>query len=92
MRLVIGVMGTADAPIPDEAREKALRLGRAVARSGCILITGGCPGLPYAAVQGARAEGGLVERLIVYYRGQHYKRPNCFCPAEDEQDAEARAG
>lgn len=60
MRLVIGVMGTADEPIPGEVWEKALRLGRAVARSGCILITGGCPGLPYAAVQGARAEGGLV--------------------------------
>ncbi len=60
MRLVIGVMGTADEPIPAEAREKAVRLGRAIARSGCILITGGCPGLPYAAVQGAKAEGGLV--------------------------------
>lgn len=200
MRLAIGVMGTADEPIPAEAREKALCLGRAIARSGCALITGGCPGLPYAAVQGAKAEGGLVvgispglsryehvhkygsptegfdvliytgsglmgrevenirssdivvivggrsgtlgefaiaydegkligvltgtggvadaiqqivavcekptgavvlydddperlvERLIAYYRAEHYKRPNCFCPAEDGRDAEPRAG
>lgn len=200
MRLVIGVMGTADEPIPGEAREKALRLGRAIARHGCTLITGGCPGLPYAAVQGARAEGGLVvgispglsrwehvhkygsptegfdlliytgsglmgrevenirssdmvvivggrsgtlgefaiaydegkligvltgtggvadaveqivavcskptgavvlydddperlvERLVAYYRAEHYRRPNCFCPAEGGRDAEPRAG
>ena len=26
----------------------------------CILITGGCPGFPYAAVQGAKAAGGMV--------------------------------
>ena len=62
MRLVIGVMGTADEPIPAEAREKALRLGRAIARSGCILITGGCPGLPYAAVQGVlTGTGGVAD-------------------------------
>src|SRR5262249_54715298 len=32
----------------------------AIAERGCTLVTGACPGLPYAAVQGARARNGLV--------------------------------
>ena len=35
-------------------------MGRAIAESGCALITGGCPGLPQEAVVGARQAGGLV--------------------------------
>lgn len=53
-------MGSATPPIADDALAHARELGRAVARAGCTLITGACPGLPYAAVEGAKAEGGLV--------------------------------
>ncbi len=59
-KLAIGLMGSADGSFPEEIWAKVFQLGRAVAERGCILITGGCPGLPYAAVQGARAAGGLV--------------------------------
>ena len=58
--LAVGVMGSATPPIADDALAHARELGRAVARAGCTLITGACPGLPYAAVEGAKAEGGLV--------------------------------
>src|SRR5690242_6825299 len=58
--LAVGVMGTASGPIPASARNLARRLGTAVARNGCTLVTGACPGLPYAAVEGAKAAGGLV--------------------------------
>lgn len=60
MRLAIGVMGSADGPFSQETEAKLIQLGRAIAERDCVLITGGCPGLPYAAVQGARAAGGLV--------------------------------
>ena len=60
MNLAIGVMGSASG-VAEPALEARLEdLGRAVARSGCTLITGACPGLPYAAVRGAKGVGGLV--------------------------------
>ncbi len=60
MRLAIGVMGSSSEPYADRAWEKMGTLGRAIAARGCTLLTGACPGLPYAAVQGAREAGGLV--------------------------------
>lgn len=60
MKLVIGVMGSATGGPPETAVTGAFRLGRAIAEADCVLITGGCPGLPYAALQGAKAAGGLV--------------------------------
>lgn len=62
MKIKIGVMGSASGPTTQDplAQQKALELGRAIARSGCICITGACPGLPDRAAEGARAEGGFV--------------------------------
>lgn len=60
MKLSIGVMGSATGKFNASDEAKAYALGRSIVLQDCILITGGCPGLPYAAVQGARAEGGLV--------------------------------
>lgn len=53
-------MGSASGFIDAQIVETARALGRAVAEAGCTLITGACPGLPYAAVEGAEAAGGLV--------------------------------
>ena len=60
MRLAVGVMGSASGAMDAEVRQRVVRLGTAIARAGCVLITGGCPGLPQAAVEGAHAAGGLV--------------------------------
>ena len=60
MRLTIGVMGSSGGNLSEEAGKKAFRLGEAIAGRDAILITGGCPGLPYEAVRGAKAKGGLV--------------------------------
>jgi predicted Rossmann-fold nucleotide-binding protein len=60
MRLAIGVMGSSSEQYADQAWEKMVELGRAVAERGCALLTGACPSLPYAAVLGARQVGGLV--------------------------------
>ncbi len=58
----IGVMGSASGPtIRDpKARRLAFELGRAIARAGCICVTGACPGLPDRAAAGARRAGGFV--------------------------------
>lgn len=60
MNLAIGVMGSSSGELRDDVRAKARRLGEAIAERGAILITGGCPGLPYEAVRGAKARGGTV--------------------------------
>jgi uncharacterized protein (TIGR00725 family) len=60
MALKIGVMGGATGTISRAHLNKAHELGRAIARSGCVLITGACPGLPLAAACGARQAGGMV--------------------------------
>lgn len=60
MKLTIGVMGTSGGNLSEEVRERAYQLGRAIADHDAILITGACPGLPFEAVRGAKAAGGLV--------------------------------
>lgn len=60
MKLVIGVMGTADGPLDDDVRRRGRELGRVIGARGCTLITGACPGISYEAVLGAREAGGLV--------------------------------
>src|SRR3990170_5835255 len=53
-------MGSSGGTLSEAVLQKAYRLGEAIAESDAILITGGCPGLPYEAVRGAKAKGGLV--------------------------------
>jgi len=60
MRLTVGVMGSASGPIAARAMTLARQLGRAIAAQGCVTITGACPGLPFAAAEGAYEQGGLV--------------------------------
>jgi uncharacterized protein (TIGR00725 family) len=60
LKLKIGVMGGASGRFSSRVLEKAEALGRAIARSGAILVTGACPGLPLAAARGAKALGGFV--------------------------------
>jgi predicted Rossmann-fold nucleotide-binding protein len=60
MRLTIGVMGSNGGDLSEANLAKAHRLGEAIAARDAVLITGGCPGLPYEAVRGAKAKGGLV--------------------------------
>lgn len=60
MAMKIGVMGGATGEFTPDHLEKAHRLGEAIATRGCILITGGCPGLPHAAACGAKRAGGFV--------------------------------
>lgn len=56
----IGVMGGAMDISDREQMSKAHELGEIIAGSGCVLITGACPGLPLAAACGAKQAGGLV--------------------------------
>lgn len=60
MKLTIGVMGSSGGALSEGVLRKAYRLGEAIAERDAILITGACPGLPYEAVRGAKAKGGMV--------------------------------
>lgn len=56
----IGVMGSAGGTFEPAVLDLCRTLGRAIARSGSCLLTGACPGLPHAAVVGAREAGGHI--------------------------------
>jgi uncharacterized protein (TIGR00725 family) len=78
-RLSIGVMGASGGDLSEKVRRIAYRLGQAIAEHGAVLITGACPGLPYEAVRGAKAAGGLVAGIspalsIDEHRGK-YRSP-----------------
>lgn len=60
MSLKVGVMGGASGDMAAAHLAAAEVLGGAIARSGCVLVTGACPGLPLAAARGAKAAGGTV--------------------------------
>jgi uncharacterized protein (TIGR00725 family) len=60
MKLKIGVMGDASGNISGAHREIAFNIGRSIAESGCITVTGACPGLPFEAARGAKHAGGIV--------------------------------
>ena len=59
-RLAIGVMGSASGDQEASILARCETLGKTIAERGCTLITGACPGLSYAAVEGAREAGGLI--------------------------------
>lgn len=60
LRITVGVMGSAGGDLTGPVLEKGHRMGQEIARRGCVLITGACPGLPHQAVVGAKSEGGFV--------------------------------
>jgi len=59
MRYQIGVVGSA-IETDENIKEKARKVGQAIAEYDCTLITGGCGGLPYEAAKGANLECGTV--------------------------------
>lgn len=60
LKVKVGVVGSAGGDLPDETLELCRELGRQIGRRGCVIVTGACPGLPHAAVLGAREEGGMT--------------------------------
>lgn len=60
MKIKVGVMGTSEGQLNPEVAKKAYILGEEIAKHGCALLTGGCPGLPYEATKGAKACGGMT--------------------------------
>lgn len=81
MMLKIGVMGSASGEVSENAEflRKSKEVGKWIAREGCILINGACPGLPHAAAIGAREEGGFILGVSpAFSRHEHvyeYKSP-----------------
>lgn len=62
-RIVVGVMGGAEADAPTAAL--AHELGRLVAREGWVLLNGGrCTGVMEASARGARDAGGLTVGIL----------------------------
>ena len=54
----VGIFGSAEEPIEQELKQKCLAIGREIARRNHSIVTGGCGGVPYAAVIGAAEQGG----------------------------------
>lgn len=60
MLIKIGVMGSAGGQMREDVVEKCMELGRAIADTGCVIVTGGCPGLPHYALIGCKERGGIT--------------------------------
>lgn len=60
VQIRFGVMGSAGGDSEPRVQDVCRRLGRAISRHGCCLLTGACPGLPQDAVLGAKDVGGHV--------------------------------
>lgn len=56
----VGVMGSAGGKMDEDILERCKELGRTIADTGCAILTGGCPGLPHAAVLGCKERGGIT--------------------------------
>jgi len=59
---IVGVMGSHQQETRD--LEQARLLGEGIARRGCVLLTGGGPGIMGAASEGAHRAGGLVIGIL----------------------------
>lgn len=75
-------MGGAGRDIPDDYLLKAEQLGEAIGEQGCVLITGACPGLPFAAARGAKRKGatvvGISPGLSLYEHAHKYESPTAY--------------
>ena len=56
----VAVLGSASGIIGENERKKARIIGATIAKAGCTLIFGACPGLPYEAAKDAKKAGGRV--------------------------------
>ncbi len=58
----IGVMGSASGYIMSnpKAIKNSQKIGQQIAKKGCILVNGACPGLPDEAAKGCKGQGGEV--------------------------------
>jgi uncharacterized protein (TIGR00725 family) len=70
------VVGYGEDHCPPAAYQLAYRVGRAVARRGAILVTGGLRGVMEAASRGAKEEGGVVVGIIPQ-EDKVYANPYC---------------
>ncbi len=59
----IGVIGSSS-NVPEDVYKLAEEVGRFIAEAGCILVTGGGPGIMEATSRGAKLAGGLVVGIL----------------------------
>ena len=61
LKYKVCISGAADTTYaPSGTVEKALEVGRQVAKNGAVLVTGATTGIPYWAAKGAKQAGGIV--------------------------------
>ena len=53
-------MGSATEKLTPKQKKLAIQLGHAIAKNDCILVTGGCPGLPHLTAKGVYQKGGFT--------------------------------
>lgn len=82
-RYKIGVYGSAGGePEINKANQSAQIIGNEIARANSIIITGACPGLPYAAAVAAKNFGGEVWGFSPLI---NQKEHNKYFPGDDRE-------
>lgn len=70
----ITVVGSATTTLTFAERRMGIRLGRAIAAGGGVVVTGGGPGMPYAAVRGAHGRGGKTVSVAPFATMKEVRR------------------
>lgn len=82
MKPKIGVIGSgvsSDESLFNKARE----IGKHIAKNDCILLTGGCAGIPFEAAKSAKENGGLTIAFSPAHNIQEHKEKFKF-PADSD--------
>ncbi|MBI5571579.1 MAG: LOG family protein [Desulfomonile tiedjei] len=77
-RVKVAVLGSSSVAEDSPVGCKAFEIGKLVADRGAVLLTGGCPGLPHAAVQGARSAGGLTVAVSPAMNRKEHAQLYCY--------------
>jgi len=72
MTIQIGVSGSAGGEEASLNAEKAKRIGKTIAESGAVLLTGACSGLPGEAASAARKAGGKTIGISPFENRQEH--------------------
>jgi len=76
--LKVAVLGSSSVAEDSAVGRKAFEVGKLVADRGGVLLSGGCSGLPHAAVQGAHSVDGLTIAVSPAMNREEHVQVYCY--------------
>ena len=77
--MIFGVFGRSNGNICEAQINGGAAIGEVIAKSGVVLLTGGCCGVPEVAAIAARKNGGFAIYAVGVERAKRDCLPYCNC-------------